>query len=335
MIKLKGDYLEGGGQIVRTALTLSVLTGKRFEVKNIRKNRPNPGLKEQHMQSINALSELFETEHNAFKNAKQFYFKPGKFKNKKKIEVNIETAGSTALLLSVLLPLSLKLEKELQIEVKGGGTWNKWAPSVLYLKEILIEKLKKYGFSGEIKIKKNGFYPWGGALTLCEIKPWKERKEINETKKEIKKLDVYSFATINLESRKVAKRQMASALDVLEELDLKKNTKVEYKGEDYGSGILIKSYPTIIGVDNLGEKGKKAELVGKEAAERFLSEYKSDAAVDKYAADQLMVYLAFLGGKYKTSEITKHAKTNAYVIEQFLPVKFSFDDGIIETEKAD
>ena len=194
--------------------------------------------------------------------------------------------------------------------------------------------MSKTGYTAELKIKRDGFFPLGGAEVELLLNPWKNRKPLFFEEHKINKVYIDSYSTNSLKSRRVAERQLESAVDVLKSLNCGIEKNIEYiNAESSGSGILLSSLPTILGSDVPGEIGKPAEKIGKEAALNFLKEIEKKAAVDKYASDQLMIYLALVGGKIKTSEITNHAKTNAYTIEKFLDVKFNIKDNYIECQK--
>ncbi len=337
MIQIDGSFLEGGGQILRTALSLSALTEEPFKIENIRRNRDNPGLAVQHMEAIKAIASLMETEISAKKGDTTIEFSPKELTEKEEINIDVPTAGATSLIISTILPIAYRLKKELKINIHGGGTWNKWAPSVLYLQKVLLPISEKMGFRADIKILQNGFVPWGKAELEIDICPWKNPGPLFLEESNVNKIKIYSIASKSLQGRNVADRQYISAKEKLTELNLPIDKEIEYaEGDYYGSGILVCSSPTILGRDIPGEKGMTAEKVGFQAALDFLSEMKNKAAVDSYAADQLMIYLALAGGKIKTSFISDHTKTNAYTIEKFLPVKFKLDEKekTIECEKA-
>lgn len=334
MIEIDGSYLEGGGQIVRTALSLAAITGKSFRIYNVRRKRENPGLREQHLQAINAISILCNAKHNANLYSTEFEFYPGKISEKCELEIKVETAGSSALILSVIIPLAYSLKKAMKLKIKGGGTWNKFAPSVLYLQEVILPIIKNVGIEAELEIKKNGFYPQGGAEVEIYLEPWRKRNQLVLENLNIKKAKIISLASTHLRERKVAERQAISAFEIINKNDLKVEKEITYVDSICpGSGILISSFPTLLGSDVPGEIKKSAEKVGKEAALSFLQEVENKAAVDKHAADQLMIYLTLAGGKIKTSQITEHVKTNAHTIEKFLPVKFNFKGNYIECER--
>jgi len=336
MINIDGSFLEGGGQILRTSLSLSALTRKSFRIENIRKKRDNPGLAIQHLEAIKAISSIMNVKTGAKKGDTTIEFYPKELTDKEEIKIEIPTAGSTSLILSTLLPILYNLKKDLKIKIIGGGTWNKWAPSVLYLQKVILPLLEKISIKAEINIKQDGFVPEGEAILEAVLRPWKNPQPLFLENSEIKNLIVESISSVSLQARKVAERQLEAAVSLLKPLNIKIEKTARYvKAKGFGSGILISSQPTILGKDVPGERSVTAEKVGGQAALGFLNEIENKAAVDCYAADQLMIYLALAGGRIKTSMISNHAKTNVYTIEKFLPVKFKIDEKekIIECEK--
>ena len=153
-----------------------------------------------------------------------------------------------------------------------------------------------------------------------------------------------SHASIDLEKARVAERQAESARLQLNELKIPVNIKHEYSNTySTGSGLTLWAIygeeeidlinPVVLGADSLGDKGKKSEEVGKEAAENLVKFINSNAAVDAYLADQLIPFMALAGGLIKTSEVTNHVKSNVYVAQKFLNVKFIIKENIISCEK--
>ncbi|MBS3176870.1 RNA 3'-terminal phosphate cyclase, partial [Candidatus Woesearchaeota archaeon] len=169
MIEIDGSHGEAGGQIVRTALALSVLCGKAFRITNIRQGRPEPGLKAQHVQCIEALKKLCVCDvEGATLGSSTLTFTPGKFLPKN-IEVNIGTAGSITLLLqSILLPCMFA-SKPITLKIMGG-TDVKWAMPVDYFKEVLVPQLRRY-CDIDIKVIKRGYYPKGGGVVEISFRP--------------------------------------------------------------------------------------------------------------------------------------------------------------------
>jgi RNA 3'-phosphate cyclase len=323
------DGSDAGGQLVRTACALSAITKKQFKITNIRGSRPSPGLKAQHLEGIKSIIELCNAETKGLElNSKELEFYPKKLEAKD-LKIKISTAGSIGLVLQAVLLVTSQLDRSIKIEIDGGGTWNKWAPPVLYLEKVLFPLLKE---ETRINISRDGFYPKGGAKAEIITKPLKlESIEFLE-RTEIKEINGFSIASKSLEKAKVAERQTKIAKELINQ-KFNKELKIETKYVDslsLGSGVLIyvKTENSVIGGDSLGEIKKSAENVAKEAVKNLIFEY-ADGVVDKHAADMLLPYMALNSGKIQTSEITHHIRTNISVIETFLPVKFEIKDKII------
>lgn len=157
MIVIDGSTGEGGGQMLRTALGLSALTGKSFKIVNIRKGRDNPGIKEQHLQSVNAVAKLCDAHvEGSYLNSMELEFNPGEIRSGN-INIAISTAGSVGLVLqSLLIPA---IRTDLRIRIKGGATYGKWAMPIDHFKFVLSPFLKKIGYETGVVVIKDGFYP--------------------------------------------------------------------------------------------------------------------------------------------------------------------------------
>lgn len=343
MIKLDGFYLEGGGQIARTALALSTLISKPFELSNIRKGRPTPGLKNQHLFCIKALEELSNAKtQGASLGSTALSYSPGKIKGRT-LSINIGTAGSISLLLQSLIIPSTFADSKVRLKITGG-TDVKWAMPFDYFTKLFLPQIKKYA-DIETKLGKRGYYPKGSGKVDIKIKPKFNLESIKEAPK-IELMDQgaliqikgISHASSDLQEANVAERQARAAKSVLNKLNCPIKIQTEYSETlSTGSGITLWAIfskdgeeidfnnPVILGSDCLGEKGKKAEIVGKEAAEKLISEINSEAAVDLHLADNLIPFLALIGGRIKVSKISNHTLTNIYVCEQFLNKTFEVD----------
>ena len=267
MIHIDGSQGEAGGQIIRTALALSAITQKPFQIKKIRAKRPQPGLKEQHLQTVNALAQLCNAEVTGNElHSQELTFIPHGLKSGA-LHIKINTAGSVGLVLQSLLIATVKTDLEITIE--GGSTWSKWAPPVLFLEEVLAPLLKKMNYVFEIKREKEGFYPKGGALVRVKTKKTDLKPLILVEKTPIESITIVSQADKSLQKARVAERQAKEAHHlVFSEYIIDPNVRREYcTALNPGSGILIvmKTKNSFIGADALGEKGISSENVAQDA----------------------------------------------------------------------
>jgi RNA 3'-terminal phosphate cyclase (GTP) len=324
-VEIDGSHGEGGGQILRTSVALSVITGKPVRIYNIRANRPNPGLRPQHLHGILALKELGNAKvKGASVGSTELEFIPGKAEPKH-IRVPIKTAGSITLVLQALLPAMAFTGGGFEIT---GGTDVHWSPPVDYLKYVTLFALEKMGLKVELEIKRRGHYPKGGGLVVGSVEPWEEKKPLKALKWErIERFAGISHAT-NLPAH-VAERQARAAEERLSEVysaPAEIETEVS-RSLGPGSGIVIwaETDQLRLGGDALGKKGKPAEVVGREAADELIEALKTGMAVDRFLGDQLVPFLAFTGGEIGVGEITKHLVTNVWVVERFFGKVFKVE----------
>ncbi|WP_297470720.1 RNA 3'-terminal phosphate cyclase [Thermococcus sp.] len=329
-VEINGSYGEGGGQILRTAVALSVITGRPVRIYNIRANRPNPGLRTQHLHGILALKELSNARvRGAQVGSTRLEFIPCKA-GPKHIRVPIKTAGSITLVLQALLPAMTFTGGSFEVT---GGTDVPWSPPVDYLKNVTLFALERMGLRIRLEIKRRGHYPKGGGLVVGEVEPWEERKPLIALEwRKIERFAGISHAT-NLPAH-VAERQAKAAEERLRSFY---SVPVEIEREvsrslGPGSGIVVwaETDSLRLGGDALGKRGKPAEVVGREAADELLEGLTPRKAVDKFLGDQLIPFLAFTGGEIGVAEITSHLVTNVWVVERFLGKIFEVDGEVGE-----
>lgn len=338
MIEIDGSHGEGGGQIIRTSVALSAVTGKNVKISNIRARRKKPGLQAQHKTAIDAVAKLCNA--NVIGNrigGEEIIFEPKKIKGGL-LTLHIGTAGSTALVLQSLMIPAMHTEKPLDVTITGG-TINTWAPSAGYLQNVAVPLLKKFGYKGEIELKKHGFYPTGGGLVEARIRKCVlERIDLTERGK-IVSVNGLCTATEDLQKQQVAERMQkylrGKLFDTFQVAPNIKTSYVESASSGGGCDLFAVYEDSILGAVSVAERGKRSEDVAKEALEMLASAHKSGAALDMHMADQIVPYMALAGGVARVEEITEHCKTNIWVCEQFLGLQFDINEekGIIACEK--
>ncbi len=318
-----------GGQIFRDALAFSTITGKKVCLKNIRKRRPKPGLKKQHLATLKIMKGLTNAKvRGAYLNSDFVEFDPQKYRGGT-YRVNIGSAGSITLLLqSVMLP-ALKAETKLRIV---GGTDVPFSPGYNYLKEILLPSIGKTSKCFSLNLTARGYYPKGEGIIKFESKTGKPGKMKITEKGKLEKIVIYSHTTGN--SKSIALNQISAAKKVLYE-KLGEETKIDeiidYKNtciNGNGIDIIARFTKTRLGASALGIKGKSATGTGNEAARKICDEIEKDSAMDKHLLDQLIPFAVVAKGRseFSCSKITKHAESAMRTAENFFNVSFSIKE---------
>ena len=327
MIRIDGSYGEGGGQILRSAIALSCITGEGVEIFNIRANRPNPGLKAQHLKGIEVAKIISNADVQGLRiGSTRITFKPKSIKSRN-LKVDIGTAGSITLLFQTVLPPLLFSHEEIEIDVIGG-TDVEWSPSIDYFRFVTSKALKELGADFEVRVLKRGYFPEGGGRVVLSVAP-SEMKGMSF--EEERCLSVGGISHCSNLPEHVAVRQADAAEKLLNENGYKAEIRIErQKGRSTGSGITL--FCGYKGSVSLGKRGKPAEKVGREAGFGILEELKSSGAFDRHLADQLMIPALISKGvtEYTTTEITMHTKSNAYVINSFIDGSVRIEDNLIK-----
>lgn len=327
MIEIDGSLQEGGGQIIRTAIGLSSVTGKPVRVYNIRARRCNPGLAAQHLTGIKAVKEICSGKlKNAKLGSKEIEFIPGRLKEGN-FNFDVGTAGAISLVLQSLIIPSIHTDVSYAIK---GGTDVRWSPLVGYFQDVFCYFLRLMNVNIKSEIIKHGFYPKGNGLVKVEVKKSKLKKLDLIERGKLKKINVYSVASNILKKRDVAERQVEGFKEIIPDA----NFKIKYI-DSLSPGTSMLAYAEYengrLGGSAVGERGKMAEDVGREAAKALKFEIDSKACVDQHCVDQLLPFMALAKkSRVRTSKISYHVKTNIAIIEKFLDVKFKIKKDIVE-----
>ena len=332
IIEIDGSFGEGGGQILRTALSLSCITGLSLKLFNIRKGRRKPGLMPQHITCVNAAAVISHAQVSGNdKGSTELTFSPGDIRAGHYV-FDIGTAGSCSLVFQTLLPpLTLSGEPS-HITIKGG-THVPFSPTYDYVSSVFLPMLSRIGIHVESSITRYGFYPKGGGEANWRIDPVKTIKGTQLTARG-PLLSVHGHSGVSNLPHSIAERQKMS---VIQNLPLSDTDVRGIEVPSYGQGTFVflkaEYENALAGFSSLGERGKPAEAVGREAAEQFKIFQKSSACLDPHLADQIVLYLSLAQeeSSFTTSRITQHLITNLGVIEKFLNIRYEIQ-GELDTE---
>jgi RNA 3'-terminal phosphate cyclase (ATP) len=313
VIEINGEIGEGGGQVLRTALSVACVLQKKVRIFNIRAGRENPGLRAQHLTVCKLLGELTNAKMaGAAIGSSEIIFEPGEISGGK-FSFDIGTAGSCTLLLAAALPVMLSAKKECTLEIVGG-THVRGAPTYEYFANVFLPASGKFGARVDARLERCGFYPKGGGKIIVKTMP--SRFVGCEIAAQGHKEANYSIVASSLPPH-VAEREGKKIQNVLHEAGIKAvGSGTAVPANCAGNALAI--WSGYLGVSAVGEAGKPAEKVAGDAVEAFVAEAKSGAAVDSHLADQILVYAALARGKtrYTAREFTSHLTTNAEVLRR-------------------
>jgi RNA 3'-terminal phosphate cyclase (ATP) len=333
MLQIDGSQGEGGGQILRTALSLSCITHMPLHISNIRANRPNTGLARQHVAVCNALAKITNAKTTHLEvGSTELELVPGKISGGS-YEFDIGSAGSTTLLAQALLPVLFFADGPSKL-VLHGGTHVMASPTFDYFKHVFLPAISKFGAHATAKILSPGFYPKGGGKIEIEISPARlspasftsspvktqNSKTGGSASSVAESLPPIGASIVSCSlPNEVASRACASLLSKFPNAQIK-----SLVSTGHSPGFAVTLHSGFIGASALGRRGVPVEQIVGEAANIFNGQLSSGTATDAHLADQLPLYMALSGGQCSliTNEPTSHLHTNIAIIEKFLPAKF-------------
>ena len=325
MITIDGSFGEGGGQILRTSLALSLVTQTPVRIERIRARRPKPGLQRQHLTAVEAAAAVSGAQvEGAALGAQRVTFSPGPVRAGD-YRFSVGTAGSTTLILQAVLPALLTAEGESTLTLEGG-THNPMAPPFDFMQRVFLPLLERMGAQVEVSLERAGFYPLGGGKLVARVKPiaqlvpleLRERGALRRTS---------ARALVARLPRHIAERELSVIAD---KLDLPDDClTVEEETTSVGPGNVVTLEVESAHVTELftsfGARGKPAEQVARQVVREARHYLKAEVPVGQHLADQLLLPLAVAGGgSFVTLPLSPHATTNIEVIKRFLPVEVSF-----------
>jgi RNA 3'-terminal phosphate cyclase (ATP) len=330
VITVDGSIGEGGGQILRTSVSLSIILGTPLVVEKIRSGRPNPGLRPQHLSAIKLLAELFSAKvENLQVGSEWIRFEPPDSPSFEPIgdTADIGTAGSIPLVLMTIVPAVALTRNRASLRIIGG-TDVRASPTIDYIRHVVRPAYRAIGLEFSVQVERRGYYPKGGGIVSVDIFPCKQVLpfELPAFRQPPPKI----ISVCSDLPKHVADRQIAAALAAIERAGLSAHTctsSIE-TARSPGSSVLVYSSDepgVFCGGDCIGELGKRAEEVGREAAQAFLDTIDCRAAVDSHLADMLVLPLSLATGKsaVRTPRRTPHLLTNLHVAAALTGCKYS------------
>jgi len=318
MLDLDGS--EGGGQLLRTALSLSAVETTPFRMTGVRGSRPEPGLRPQHLTAVETVAAVTDAEvTGAELGSEELTFEPGP-PTGGDYEADVGTAGSVTLLFDALLPVSVAVEAPLAVRARGG-TDVQWSPPLDYARRVKLPLLRRHGIHAVVDPRRRGFYPAGGGDATLRLAPSSPSSPSLTDRAPLAGARVYSVASAGLADDDVAERQASEAARLLsaDGVDVVRRSAAYATADSPGSALVVRlDYSGgVAGFDALGEPGKPAETVAVEAVEQALSFRKGSGAVDDHLADQLLPLLALAGGEVAVPRVTDHVHASLEIVRAF------------------
>ena len=329
MMEIDGSHGEGGGQLLRMAVALAAITRTPVSVRQIRAGRPNPGLAPQHVTAIRAVAELASAEVRGLEiGSAEMAFMPGDLVGGDRA-FDVGTAGSVTLVLQACLLPAFAAKDSTHLRIVGG-TDVKWAPPLDSFAKVFLPWIRRIGGQADLLSHRRGYYPRGGGEVELSVQPttsWSPLQLSDAGAVE----RVRGIAHVSNLAEDIPGRMKHAALRRLHGMSDAKIEERNYPGEDavgQGGAIVLwaEREHTLVGADCLAERGKTAERVGEEAAERLEAEMQPGATVDLHTADQIVAYLALADGpsSFLVREVSGHLRTMAWLIPQFLKRTIEF-----------
>jgi RNA 3'-phosphate cyclase len=344
VIEIDGSQKSGSGTILRLSVALAAVLEQPLHIYNIRHNRPQPGLRPQHLEAVLTAGRLCDAGlEGAEIDSRELWFRPRKVKGGK-VEAEIGTAGSIPMLLLTVLPICVFAENTVHLHVSKGGTDVQNSPTINYMRHVLLPTLKCMEINATLTVDKYGYYPKGMGEVSITVEPSTCLKPLHlESFGKIHAIRGVSVCTF-LADRKVAERQAKAANDQLKEKGYSADIQIindESNPLQKGSSLVLWAEldpSAILGADAIGELRKTSETVGREAAEKLYVELSAKPSVDVHLADMLIPYVALARGKsvYLTRTISQHLETNIWLAEKILNAKFEVKkvNGLYKVEKV-
>jgi RNA 3'-terminal phosphate cyclase (ATP)/RNA 3'-terminal phosphate cyclase (GTP) len=331
VLEIDGSHGEGGGQLLRTACALSAITGKPLRLTRIRARRDPPGLAPQHLTAVKAVAELCgaEVEGLALR-AAEIVFRPGRLRGGD-YRFDVGTAGSIALVLQACLPVAFACAEPVRLRVTGG-TDVRGAPPLDYFRYVFLPLLARLGLGVRLEVVQRGYYPRGGGTVEAAVIPGLPRSLVIEVAGALATIEGAAHVA-NLPVHIVERMQRTAERQLQDYPNVRIVPDVLGHDRAFGPGGAIvlwaRTANALLGAGEVAQRGVPAERIAEQAAQALRAELEAGATLDIHASDQILPYVALASGAscFRARAWTSHAQTTAWLLEQFLPVRFDVSPG--------
>ncbi|MCJ8344759.1 RNA 3'-terminal phosphate cyclase [bacterium] len=326
MIKIDGSFGEGGGQILRSSLTLSMLTNQPFQIKNIRANRKKPGLLRQHLTAVKAAATISGAKvEGDFLTSTTLTFSPKEIESGE-FTFKVGSAGSCMLVLQTILPALMFQDQSSKVYLEGG-THNPMAPPFDFLKKSFLPILEKMGISVHMEIQRTGFYPAGGGQVCVSIAPFKKLSQVS----------ILNFGQVLQIKPKVFHANLPFHIVQRELSTIRKKLSLDFDDRDsiqecksIGPGNVVEIEVT---TDQISQSfygfsfhGTKAEHVAQDCIDQVKYYLEEKVPIGEHLCDQLIIPMVYAKGSFVSSKLSKHTKTNIEVVQHFMDVNIELEE---------
>ena len=337
---IDGSLRSGSGTIVRYAVALASLLKKYLHIRNIRAKRGNPGLRPQHLKAVEACCTLTGgTVEGARVGSTEILYRPGTKIQGGSHRWDIGTAGSTTMMAYCLLPLCLFAQEHFDITLIGG-LFQDFAPNAYHMKQVLMPLLRRMGADAGLEIEKPGYVPKGGGVLKLIGKPLQGKLKPIHLLEQGKVTAIKGISlSSHLKDRSVGERMRDVCLKELSEKGFPADIRVvdDTAADQKGAALFIYAETAngcIVGADRAGKLGRSAEEIGRHAARSLISDLESGATVDRFAADQLILFAALADGEsmYHIPRMTDHIESNLWLVEKMLGAESATSGNLLKIQ---
>ncbi len=341
MIEIDGSQKSGSGTIVRSALTLAALLGEPLHLYNIRAKRPKPGLRAQHLTAARAIAELTDASlEGATLGSSEIWFRPAKVARGGSYSWDIGSAGSTTMMAMTLLPFACFAERPCTFRLKGG-LFQDFAPSAYHTQRLLLPTLARMGVRAELRIVRPGYVPKDAGIIEVSVKPLRGKigaLSLPPRRGPVRRISGVALCS-HLQERRVSERMAARCAQVLERHGHRVDFEHLYDTTAVQAGAALAVFAEtadgcLFGSDRAGAPRRTSEAIGEYVARSLLEDLDSGASVDRYLADQLVVYGVLADGvsHYSVPTLTEHLETNLWLAKTVLGADAQVSDHSIRIE---